>query len=156
MVYPRALLACAVLVLLLGAGADDDLERLMPDVEVAPCPRLCRRPAVVCSRGLTRRRRRPALVRGCSQAAIRKSFKAEAEGRLEDALRAVDSDLPLAVARHPIVRYRAGKVFMQRRSWAEAVAALHAACEGDPRQPGAQARPACSMRPPLPAAAGAS
>ena len=38
MVYPRALLACAVLVLLLGAGADDDLERLMPDVEVAPCP----------------------------------------------------------------------------------------------------------------------
>jgi len=38
-VYPRALLACAVLVLLLGAGADDDLERLMPDVEVAPCPR---------------------------------------------------------------------------------------------------------------------
>ena len=32
------------------------------------------------------------------QAAIRKSFKAEAEGRLEDALRAVDSDLAPAVA----------------------------------------------------------
>lgn len=30
----RALLMCAALVLLLGAGADDDLERLMPDVEV--------------------------------------------------------------------------------------------------------------------------
>ncbi len=79
------------------------------------------------------------------QAAIRKSFKAEAEGRLEDALRAVDSDLAPAVAHHPIVRYRAGKVFMQRRSWAEAVAALHAACHGDPEQPGAKASAQASM-----------
>jgi hypothetical protein len=30
----RALLTCAALVLLLCAGADDDLERIMPDVEV--------------------------------------------------------------------------------------------------------------------------
>ena len=30
----RALLTCAALVLLLGAGADDELERIMPDVEV--------------------------------------------------------------------------------------------------------------------------
>lgn len=71
------------------------------------------------------------------EAAIRESFKAEAEGRIGDALRAVSGDsIPSQIAWHPIMQYRAGKVLLQQRSWARAMEAFHAACRGDPEQPG--------------------
>ena len=74
------------------------------------------------------------------------SFKAEAEGRLGDALRAVDSDVQPLVARHPILRYRSGKVRMQQKSWAMAMEALHEACQGDPEQPGLFSHAAFALR----------
>ena len=71
------------------------------------------------------------------EAAIRQSFKAEAEGRIGDALRAVDGGaVPPHIARHPIIQYRVGKVLLLQRSWARAMEAFHAACQGDPEQPG--------------------
>ena len=73
---------------------------------------------------------------GQVEASIRQSFKFEAEGRLDDALRAVDSDLPPSLARHPIVRYRAGKVLLQKRLWAQAMVALLEAGEKDPELSG--------------------
>lgn len=84
-------------------------------------------------------------MRGC-QTAIRESFKAEAEGRLDDALRAVEGDVPPRITRHPIVRYRAGKVLMQKRSWAAAIEAFHVACQGDPQQPGLFSHVAFALR----------
>lgn len=80
------------------------------------------------------------------EAAVRESFKAEAEGRLGDALHAVQSDLKPLVARHPILRYRAGKVLMQQKMWAAAMVALHEACQGDPEQPGLFSHLAFALR----------
>jgi len=70
------------------------------------------------------------------QSAVRQSFKAEAEGRLSDSLRAVNGDLAAHLARHPIVRYRSGKVLLKQRKWREAAVALSEAALGDPQQPG--------------------
>ena len=53
-----------------------------------------------------------------------------------DSLHAVESGVPKHLARHPIVCYRAGKVLLQQRAWAPALAKLHAAAQGDPEQPG--------------------
>jgi hypothetical protein len=82
------------------------------------------------------------------EGAIRASFKAEAEGRLGDALRAVDdgAEVPPRIAQHPIMRYRAGKVLMQQRLWAAALAAFCAACQGDPEQPGLFSHAAFALR----------
>jgi len=70
------------------------------------------------------------------QSAVRESFKAEAEGRLSDSLRAVKGDLAVHLSRHPIVRYRCGKVLLKQRKWGEAAVALSEAALGDPQQPG--------------------
>ena len=83
---------------------------------------------------------------GIEQAAIRMSFQAEAEGRLGDAAHAVNGDLQPLIARHPIVRYRAGKVLLQQKSWAGAMLAFHEACNGDPEQPGLFSHAAFTLR----------
>jgi len=74
------------------------------------------------------------------EAAIRESFRAEAEGRLGDALAFV------ARAGHPILQYREGKVLMRLERWGEAVETLLRSCSRDPEQAGLLSHTAFALR----------
>mmetsp|Transcript_17686 Transcript_17686/g.58214 ORF Transcript_17686/g.58214 Transcript_17686/m.58214 type:complete len:434 (-) Transcript_17686:263-1564(-) len=83
------------------------------------------------------------LVMQQVESVIRRSFQAEAEGRLQEALSVLQAPL---FSGHPATEYRRGKVLLQLKRWNEALRAFKLACLVDHSLPGIFSHIAYVMR----------